>query len=117
MENKQEFGNVKFYSRKEIPLEMHKVRIVQKLNLVNVNKRLDAIEKAGYNSFLLGTTDVFLDMLTDSGTNAMSDIQLSKMFIADRRLCRIQKFQRFRGKCISSLREKTHITCSSGQGC
>jgi tryptophanase len=62
---------------------MHKVRIVQKLNLLPVEERLRAVEQAGFNSFLLKNQDVFLDMLTDSGTNAMSDQQLGAMMVAD----------------------------------
>ena len=38
---------------------------------------------AGFNSFLLSRGDVYLDMLTDGGTNALSDEQLPKMFVAD----------------------------------
>ncbi|MCC6859617.1 MAG: tryptophanase [Bryobacterales bacterium] len=67
----------------EIPIEMHKVRIVQKTTLPPVRERLRAIEGAGYNTFLLRTRDLFLDMLTDSGTNAMSDNQLAAMMVAD----------------------------------
>ncbi len=67
----------------EIPIEMHKVRIVQKVRLVPVRERLRAIEEAGYNTFLLRTRDIFLDMLTDSGTNAMSDKQQAAMMMAD----------------------------------
>ena len=66
-----------------IPIEMHKVRIVQKTSLVPVARRLEAMAGAGYNTFLLRTRDVFLDMLTDSGTNAMSDAQLAAMMVAD----------------------------------
>ena len=67
----------------EIPIEMHKVRIVQKVRLVPVRERLRAIEEAGYNTFLLRSRDLFLDMLTDSGTNAMSDNQLAAMMQSD----------------------------------
>jgi tyrosine phenol-lyase len=74
---------------------MHKVRIVQSLNLVPVERRAEAISEAGYNTFLLGTKDIFLDMLTDSGTNAMSDQQLSKMFVADDAYAGSQSFVRF----------------------
>src|SRR5512143_1389507 len=75
--------NITLSNGKIIPMEMHKVRIVQKINLVPAARRLQAIEEAGYNTFLLRSQDVFLDMLTDSGTNAMSDRQLSAMMISD----------------------------------
>lgn len=66
-----------------IPIEMHKVRIVQKVHLAPVHDRLHAIEEAGYNTFLLRTRDIFIDMLTDSGTNAMTDRQQASMMVAD----------------------------------
>ncbi|HVN47393.1 MAG TPA: tryptophanase [Bacteroidota bacterium] len=74
---------IKFASGEYVPLEMHKVRVVQKLNLLPVEERLKAIEGAGFNTFLLQNKDVFLDMLTDSGTNAMSDQQIASMMVAD----------------------------------
>ncbi|MFW6327460.1 MAG: tryptophanase, partial [Bacteroidota bacterium] len=74
---------VKFFNGNEIPLELHKVRTVQKLHLKPVDERLNAMEEGGYNTFLLKTKDIFLDMLTDSGTNAMSDNQVSAMLQAD----------------------------------
>jgi tyrosine phenol-lyase len=95
MEQTQNERKVKFFSGKEIPLEMHKVRIVQALKLVPVERRLEAIRQAGFNTFLLGTKDIFLDMLTDSGTNAMSDEQLSKMFVADDAYAGSQSFVKF----------------------
>lgn len=95
MEKTQKKATVKFFNGKQIPLEMHKVRIVQSIKLVPVERRLEAIAEAGYNSFLLGTKDIFLDMLTDSGTNAMSDEQLSKMFVADDAYAGSQSFVKF----------------------
>ncbi|MGB7550286.1 MAG: tryptophanase [Chromatiaceae bacterium] len=74
---------VKFYGGEAIPLEMHKVRIVQKLHLPPVERRLDAMNEAGNNTFLLQNVEVFMDMLTDSGVNAMSDQQLAAMMVAD----------------------------------
>lgn len=74
---------LKLTNGKTIPIEMHKVRIVQKTRLPSVDERLRAIEEGGYNTFLLRTRDVFLDMLTDSGTNAMSDNQLAAMMVSD----------------------------------
>lgn len=76
-------ANVKFFSGEQVPLEMHKVRIVQKLELAPIERRLEAMSEAGNNTFLLHNDDVFMDMLTDSGVNAMSDQQLAAMMIAD----------------------------------
>ena len=71
------------YKAKPFPMEMHKVRVIQKLNLLPISSRLKAIQEAGNNTFLLKNRDVFLDMLTDSGTNAMSDQQIAAMSLAD----------------------------------
>jgi len=76
-------ANIKFFSGKTTPIEMHRVRIIQKLNLPTIEARLEAIKKAGNNTFLLKNVDVFLDMLTDSGVNAMSNDQLAAMSQAD----------------------------------
>lgn len=75
--------NITLSTGKVIPIEMHKIKIVQKTNLPSSKRRLEAIREAGYNTFLLRTRDVFLDMLTDSGTNAMSDNQLGAMMVSD----------------------------------
>ena len=75
--------NIMLSNGSVIPVEMHKVRIVQRTSLPPVTRRLAAIHEAGYNTFLLRTRDIFLDMLTDSGTNAMSDNQLAAMMVAD----------------------------------
>lgn len=74
---------VKFHQGNDVPLEMHKVRIVQKLNLLPVEERAEKMKEAGYNTFLLQNRDVFMDMLTDSGVNAMSDLQQAAMMQAD----------------------------------
>lgn len=75
--------SIRLSNGSEIPIEMHKVRIVQKVRLAPAVQRLKAIEEAGYNTFLLRTRDIFLDMLTDSGTNAMTDNQQAAMMQAD----------------------------------
>lgn len=76
-------AQVRFSSGDQIPLEMHKVRIVQKLSLRPIEYRYDAMQQAGNNTFLLQNADVFMDMLTDSGVNAMSDRQQAAMLLAD----------------------------------
>lgn len=77
-------STVRFYKKdQQVPLEMHKVRVVQKLFLPPVEERVERINEAGNNTFLLQNRDVFMDMLTDSGVNAMSDNQMAAMMQAD----------------------------------
>jgi tryptophanase len=60
----------------------YRVRVFEKISLPPLERRLKAIREAGWNTFLLKSEDVFLDMLTDSGVNAMSDKQLASMISA-----------------------------------
>ena len=64
---------IKFYDHEPIPVEMHKVKIVQQLQLLPADQRLEKMKEAGFNTFQLHNGDIFMDMLTDSGVNAMSD--------------------------------------------
>ncbi len=99
---------IKFYSGENIPLELHKTRIVQKLHLVPIERRLEALYEGGFNTFRLSTTDVFLDMLTDSGTNAMSDEQLSAMMRADDAYAGSQSFVRLH-KAVQDVLGKKYL--------
>lgn len=106
---------IKFYSGEVIPLELHKVRIVQKLNLVPIERRLEALEEGGYNTFRLSTKDVFLDMLTDSGTNAMSDNQLAAMMQADDAYAGSQSFVRLQKAVEDVLGKKLLLPVHQGR--
>ena len=99
---------IKFYSGENIPLEQHKVRIVQKLHLVPIERRLEALYEGGFNTFRLSTNDVFLDMLTDSGTNAMSDNQLAAMMQADDAYAGSQSFVRLE-KAVQDVLGKKYL--------
>jgi tyrosine phenol-lyase len=108
---------VKMYTGEKIPLEMHKVRIVQKLNLLPVEERVKAITDAGNNTFLLQNCDVFLDMLTDSGVNAMSDNQLASMMIADDAYAGSATFTRLSNKLTEIFGTKYFLPAHQGRAC
>ena len=99
---------VKFYNGENIPLELHKTRVVQKLNLVPIERRLEALYEGGFNTFRLTTNDVFLDMLTDSGTNAMSDRQMAAMMHADDAYAGSQSFARLQ-KAVEDVLQKKYL--------
>ncbi|MDD4968163.1 MAG: tryptophanase [Paludibacter sp.] len=107
--------DIKFYSGENIPLELHKVRIVQKLNLVPIERRLEALYEGGFNTFRLSTMDVFLDMLTDSGTNAMSDNQLAAMMQADDAYAGSQSFVRLQKAVEDVLGKKLLLPVHQGR--
>lgn len=110
-------SNVTFMSGENIPLEMHKVRMVQKLNLLPVEERLKCMQEAGFNTFLLKNREIFLDMLSDSGVNAMSENQYAAMMQADDSYAGSETFYRLEAVLQHIFGMKYFLPAHQGRAC
>lgn len=110
-------SQVKFYQRKAVPVEMHKVKIVQKLSLLPATERLHKMREAGFNTFKLHNGDIFMDMLTDSGVNAMSDNMQSAMLRADDAYAGSETFYRMQDKLHEIMGIPHLLPAHQGRAC
>ena len=109
---------VKFYKEdQQVPLEMHKVRVVQKLFLPTVEERVQRLKEAGNNTFLLQNKDVFMDMLTDSGVNAMSDNQVAASMQADDSYAGSETYNRLVKALKTVFKTEYFLPAHQGRAC
>ena len=108
---------IRLSTGESMPIEMHRVSTVHPIRLIPIEERLAALDEAGNCSYNLKSEDVFVDMVTDSGFNAMSDEQAGAFHLADYAYAGSASYYRMADKVREILGKEYFLPVHQGRAC
>ncbi len=100
----------------KLDFEPYKIKVVEWINITTREERLRLIDEAHYNVFYLKSKDIIIDLLTDSGTGALSDVQVGRMAMGDESYAGARSWDRFYESARRYTTKKHIIPVHQGRG-